>query len=33
MTKRRSRKFRSVSTGAVVLVVFALALQLALTAD
>lgn len=33
MAKRRSRKFRSVSTGAVVLVVFALALQLALTAD
>ncbi|MEU0797594.1 MlaD family protein [Amycolatopsis sp. NPDC005961] len=33
MAKRRSRKFRSVSTGVVVLVVFALALQLALTAD
>ncbi|MFE6610937.1 MlaD family protein [Amycolatopsis sp. NPDC057786] len=33
MAKRRSRNFRSVSTGAVVLVVFALALQLALTAD
>ncbi|WP_435581933.1 MlaD family protein [Amycolatopsis thermoflava] len=33
MAKRQSRKFRSMSTGAVVLVVFALALQLALTAD
>lgn len=33
MATRRSRKFRSLSLGAVVLVVFALALQLALTAD
>ncbi|WP_116046433.1 MlaD family protein [Amycolatopsis palatopharyngis] len=33
MAKRRTRKFRSMLTGVVVLVVFALALQLALTAD